>query len=621
MQQRNKFDKKYLHLGHDLSKLIFSLHKLINRKIKAIGYPIALILLYVILNEKIEMFSTYNYTYFLILAIVFIYIILYITSLILLSEYYNIKFFHARLITGNQYINFANFSKPSKHIKHWLFKTNVPVKTLIANHDIVAMVLKTHIVTIRQHKHSFAMVEIITSSKIINHKELAKFGDSNIIKLQSAFKLNGINIYNCSEKSEEYKDTISFDADTKKSNLLGVIDEIKHLTAISNISIYSNHLTDFIAVIEKTIETIDFTELLISSNLDKNNNILLGIDNNNREIAISIFDIYHSIVAGSTGYGKSNLGHVIISSLLKSRLDIINVLLDPKKSELKRYRDISNVFYTGDKEQIIKTLELLVIEMDKRNNMFDQDKFIKDIETWNIKNPNDTLPYIMIYIEEIADLILSGDKELQESFENSITRLTQLGRSTGFRLFLSTQSPKKEVIKTIIKSNCATRFGFGTVNIMESRVILDNDRCKGLGKGQMILQTNGQEIKLKVPLLKDNDIEKIVLYLEKLDQIDNKVNSVSFVSNLKKCIDTLVSNPVSNSDTLELEKIDIKYNIYNSKDLLDFYMEFNSNGKILSLNKTIPYVTIGRTKLQEYRKELINNGYLKVDEKKNTYLA
>ncbi|MGD9152412.1 MAG: FtsK/SpoIIIE domain-containing protein [Gammaproteobacteria bacterium] len=631
MHQKNKYDNKSLHLGHDLSKLIFNLNKLINRKIKAIGFPIVFFLFYMILNEKIKNSTLHNHTHFLIFMIILIYIICYITSLILLNEYYNIKFFHAKVITGNQYINFTNYTKSNKYEKIWLFTTNVPVKYLIANSDIVANVLKNHVVEIRQRKHSFTMIEIITSSKVINYKELAKFGDSNIIKLQSAFKLNGINIYNCSQELEQYKDTIYFDCDEKKLSLLKVLDEIKHLTAISNMTIYSNQNTDFKLIIEKPVGIIDFTELLIESDLDKETNILLGIDNNNREIAISIFDIYHSIVAGSTGYGKSNLGHVIISSLLKSGLDIVNVLLDPKKSELKRYRDIQNVFYSGDKKEIIKILELLVIEMDKRNILFEQDKFIKDIDTWNIKMKHDKLPYIVIYIEEIADLILSTDKELKKSFENSIIRLTQLGRSTGFRLFLSTQFPKKEIINTVIKANCATRFGFGTITNIESRVILDDDKCKGLNKGQMILQTNDIEIKIKVPLLKNNVIEDIVYYLEDLDKLAKKTMSIYFISNMsntlnnckldvKKDIPNIpnIPNNINKKVNINKDKVLLirKYNIENEKDLLNFYIDCNENNQILSVDKTLKHINIGKTKLQEFRKKLITDEYLIVDNKK-----
>jgi hypothetical protein len=541
----------------------------------------------------------------------------------MLREYYNIKFYHADLLKGKyQYLNFANKITLEDNIVEWIFDTNICMSDLISNKEKIEKVLRTNVLEIKRYNGSFSLISFTTSKKVINYKNQAKNGKKLSIKFESAFKLNGIKIYDIESELKDYTETIYFNSDSKKKDIQKVVPEIQHLTGINNFIIYSARKTDFKIIIKHSIPVIDFFDMLKTSILDYDNNIILGIDSEGRKICVSLFDFYHTIVAGSTGFGKSNMAHVVISSLIKSPLDIAIILLDVKKSELKRYRDISNVFYTGEAIEILETLKKMAEEMDRRNNLFGANKFIKDINHWNAKHPGNKLNYICIYVEEISDLILSSDNDYRKEFKATVIRLAQLGRSAGIRMFLSTQYPKKEIIDTTIKSNCASRCGFGVIADYESKVILDNPLAKGLKIGEMILQTEGQNIKIKVPFLKEKDVEKIVSYLEKTDTESEKPISKIFVSDMSNMqknstIDMTENKKVVLADTTK--NTDIKYKINSSSDLFKFYNKFNDNGIVLSLNKSLAHTTIGRTKLQQYRRELINDKYLLV-EGKNVYI-
>jgi len=357
-----------------------------------------------------------------------------------------------------------------------------------------------------------------------------------------------------------------------------------------------------------TKKEISFKKILIETELNEDKNIILGFTEEKKLYITDIKKNYHTIVAGSTGYGKSNFAHVWASCLIKSELDASFFLLDPKKSELKRYRDIKRVLYTGEKDKIIKVLQCAEKEMDRRNRLIDKEKYVNNLETWNKKYPNDKMHYIFIYVEEIADLIIGYEQA--DEFTRLTTRLTQLGRSTGFRIVLSTQYPRGDVLSAIIKINCVERVGFAVNTHTESGLIIDSPILKTLKKqGQTYMKINREIIGIQVPYLEDQDIVKVVEYLEnnfdKSGQYDLSEKFVSFVSNEINSDVEMCQDENKNRAATHLEKIEI----LSSEDLLKFYNE-NCNDEVYSLNETANYVNIGRTKIQELRKQLVSEGKL-----------
>jgi hypothetical protein len=359
--------------------------------------------------------------------------------------------------------------------------------------------------------------------------------------------------------------------------------------------------------IEWTKKEISFKRILMETELNENKNIILGFTEDKKLYTTDIKKNYHTIVAGSTGYGKSNFAHVWVSCLIKSEIDASFLLLDPKKSELKRYRDIKRVLYTGENDKIIKVLKYATNEMDRRNKLIDKEKYVNNIETWNKKYPDNKMHYIFIYVEEIADLMLGA---YSDEFTDLITRLAQLGRSTGFRLVLSTQYPKVDVISGIIKINCVERVGFAVNTSKESDVIIDSPVLKTLEKqGETFMRINRKLVSIKVPYLENDHIEKIVEYLEKnhdkSGQYDLSEKFVSFVSNEINSDVEVCHDENKNCVATRLEKIEI----LTSEDLLKFY-ENDCENEVYSLSETLKYVNLGRTKIQELRKQLVSEGKL-----------
>jgi hypothetical protein len=405
---------------------------------------------------------------------------------------------------------------------------------------------------------------------------------------------------------------INFIIDLKKLSLGGHL-----LLMLVSYSLYFIIKTRFVFVMKQdestnksikwTKEEISFNKILMETKLNENRNIILGFKEDKKLYITDIKKNYHMIVAGSTGYGKSNFAHVWVSCLIKSEINASFFLLDPKKSELKRYRDIKRVLYTGENKKIIKVLKEIEKEMDRRNNLIDPEKYVNNLETWNKKYPNDKMHYIFIYVEEIADLMLG---EHSEEFTKLITRLSQLGRSTGIRLVLSTQYPKVEVISGIIKINCVERVGFAVNTSKESDVIIDSNVLKTLEKqGETFMRINRKLVSIKVPYLENDHIEKIVEYLEKnhdkSGQYDISEKFVSFVSNEINSDIEACHEENKNRVATHLEKVEI----LTSEDLLKFY-ENNCENEVFSLTETLKYVNLGRTKIQELRSQLTREGKL-----------
>jgi hypothetical protein len=616
--QRKEKDPNTLKLTHYIGKGCYDLYKLIHMKVRAWGVPIALILTYSSIVALTKQFLPNINPIYTCSGATIIYICGFIWATTTIQQYYTIQFKQYGLLKTYKKILYCGKDIDKIGNIIYKFKSNMTLSHLKSNSEIIEMVLKTNVLDIKQNNNK-RFFNIITNTTVVNYKEIASSNFNDLsIKIQSAFEHLGVKIYNISENQKGFRQEVFFDSNEKKSNIEKLFPEIEHLIKQSNLKLTSGGKHDFKIIKSKNMGVVSFGDLLVNTNLSLDKNIIVGLTETTKLITLDIRKIYHSIVAGSTGYGKSNLSHVLISSMLKSDIDISMFLFDPKKSELKRYRDINRVYYSGNKEEIINMLEKIVKEMDRRNELIENDKFVNNLETYNQTYP-DKMGYIIVYIEEIADLMISGDKSYSSKFVDLITRLGQVGRSTGIRMFLSTQYPKADILPTLIKSNCITRFGFAVSNSTESGVIMDCPILTELKKkGEMYLKNEGFT-KLQVPLLEDKDIVSLVTYLEqrhnKLGQypLSEKLMSIMSNTDITDLQDCHYNEP--NVITTQSELIPIQ----NCEDLLNFYI-LNCDNEVYSVNKTAEIVTIGRTKLQELRKELINNEDLKVVNGK-TYIS
>jgi S-DNA-T family DNA segregation ATPase FtsK/SpoIIIE len=194
----------------------------------------------------------------------------------------------------------------------------------------------------------------------------------------------------------------------------------------------------------------------------------------------------HALVAGSTGSGKSVCINTIITTLLfrNSPQELRFIMVDPKRVELTGYNGIPHLLtpVITDTERVISALQWATKEMDRRYKMF-AEVGARNIEDYNEASGFTAMEYIVIVIDELADIMLTAPSKVEEL----IVRLAQMARATGIHLIVATQRPSVNVITGLIKANIPTRIAFNVASMIDSRVIIDSPGAeKLLGKGDML---------------------------------------------------------------------------------------------------------------------------------------
>jgi len=257
---------------------------------------------------------------------------------------------------------------------------------------------------------------------------------------------------------------------------------------------------------------------------------VLGKTISNETFIADLAKMPHLLMAGATGQGKSVGLNTIITSLLykKHPSQVKFVLIDPKKVELTLYNKIERHFLAKlpdsdeaiitDTKKVIRTLNSLNIEMDSRYDLL-RDAQVRNIKEYNEKfftrklNPNEGhqfLPYIVIVIDEFADLIMTAGREI----ETPLTRLAQLARATGIHLIIATQRPSVNIITGTIKANFPARIAFRVISKIDSRTILDSSGADQLiGRGDMLLSTGSDLIRIQCAFVDTPEIDKVTEFI------------------------------------------------------------------------------------------------------------
>ena len=258
--------------------------------------------------------------------------------------------------------------------------------------------------------------------------------------------------------------------------------------------------------------------------------VAFGKTISNETFVADLAKMPHLLMAGATGQGKSVGLNAILASLLykKHPAQVKFVLVDPKKVELTLFNKIERHFLAKlpdseeaiitDTKKVINTLNSLCIEMDQRYNLL-QNAQCRNIVEYNKKfiarklNPNDGhnyLPYIVLVIDEFADLIMTAGKEV----ETPIARLAQLARAIGIHLIVATQRPSVNVITGIIKANFPARVAFRVTSKIDSRTILDAGGADQLiGRGDMLISLGSDLIRLQCAFIDTPEVEKITDFI------------------------------------------------------------------------------------------------------------
>ncbi len=288
-----------------------------------------------------------------------------------------------------------------------------------------------------------------------------------------------------------------------------------------------------IEVPNKHPEIVSIKSILESDTFSSNKYELpigIGKTISNEPFIADLTKMPHILMAGATGQGKSVGLNAIITSLLykKHPAQVKFVMVDPKKVELTLFSKIERHFLAKlpDTEEaiitetrsVVRTLNSLNIEMDNRYDLL-KDAQVRNIKEYNIKfiarklNPMEGhrfLPYIILVVDEFADLIMTAGKEI----ESPLTRLAQLARAIGIHLIIATQRPSVNIITGTIKANFPARIAYRVISKVDSRTILDSSGADQLiGRGDMLLSTGSELLRLQCAFVDTDEVEQVTDYI------------------------------------------------------------------------------------------------------------
>lgn len=367
-------------------------------------------------------------------------------------------------------------------------------------------------------------ISLLKSAKNVNSKENENNAKECISKLEEVFKVFEISgkivQVNIGPTVTQYE--MELKAGTKVNKLLGIQREIALALAAKDVRIQApipGKSTIGIELPNKVNAAVSFKEVFSSMPSVNEKNLLavgLGKDIMGKVRWVEINDTPHMLVAGSTGSGKSVCINCIIASILmRSRPEEVKlVLVDPKKVEFSMYNGVPHLLcpvVTNPKKASV-ALQNIVSEMERRYELFEHTK-CKKISQYNEfceRNPEyKKLPYIVVIIDELADLMLVAAKEV----EDSIMRITQMARAAGIHLIVATQRPSTDIITGVVKANIPTRISFAVSSSIDSRTILDMVGAeKLLGKGDMLFLPMGenQPTRIQGAFVSEEELQKIV---------------------------------------------------------------------------------------------------------------
>ena len=263
----------------------------------------------------------------------------------------------------------------------------------------------------------------------------------------------------------------------------------------------------------------------------------LGMDISGQAIFADIGKMPHLLVAGATGSGKSVCINTLISSILfKAAPDEVKfILIDPKMVELSNYNGIPHLMVpvVTDTKKASSVLNWAVQEMEKRYAVFASHS-VRDIKSFNRRYAEEKMPFIVIVIDELADLMMVSPRDV----EDSICRILQKARAAGIHMILATQRPSVNVITGIIKANLPSRISFAVSSQVDSRTILDRGGAETLlGKGDMLFSPQGapKPIRVQGAFISDEEVEMLLDYIRSQGQeVSENEELIDFIENDSK---------------------------------------------------------------------------------------
>ncbi|WP_185081235.1 DNA translocase FtsK [Helicobacter pylori] len=317
----------------------------------------------------------------------------------------------------------------------------------------------------------------------------------------------------------------------KVSRILGLSDDLAMTLCAESIRIQAPIKGKDVVGIEipnSQSQIIYLREILESELFQKSSSPLtlaLGKDIVGNPFITDLKKLPHLLIAGTTGSGKSvGVNAMILSLLYKNPPNQLKlVMIDPKMVEFSIYADIPHLLtpIITDPKKAIGALQSVAKEMERRYSLMSEYK-VKTIDSYNEQAPNngvEAFPYLIVVIDELADLMMTGGKEA----EFPIARIAQMGRASGLHLIAATQRPSVDVVTGLIKTNLPSRVSFRVGTKIDSKVILDTDGAQSLlGRGDMLFTppgTNGL-VRLHAPFATEDEIKKIVDFIKAQKEVE-----------------------------------------------------------------------------------------------------
>ncbi len=321
----------------------------------------------------------------------------------------------------------------------------------------------------------------------------------------------------------------------KVSRILGLSDDLAMTLCAESIRIQAPIKGKDVVGIEipnSQSQTIYLREILESELFQKSSSPLtlaLGKDIVGNPFITDLKKLPHLLIAGTTGSGKSvGVNAMILSLLYKNPPDQLKlVMIDPKMVEFSIYADIPHLLtpIITDPKKAIGALQSVAKEMEHRYSLMSEYK-VKTIDSYNEQAPNngvEAFPYLIVVIDELADLMMTGGKEA----EFPIARIAQMGRASGLHLIVATQRPSVDVVTGLIKTNLPSRVSFRVGTKIDSKVILDTDGAQSLlGRGDMLFTPPGSNglVRLHAPFATEDEIKKIVDFIKAQKEVEYDKN-------------------------------------------------------------------------------------------------
>ncbi|MDF2615283.1 MAG: translocase FtsK [Clostridia bacterium] len=477
------------------------------------------------------------------------------------------------------------------------------ISPIVVEEEDVEAIYASHSPVEPTKEYSFPSIELMSKGQIIHNKDASRRSLSNAKKLEETLESFGVEakVLQIHRGPSVTRYELQPKQGVKVSKIVNLADDIALNLAAPNIRIeapipgkaavgieIANDASEMV-YLRDVIDTDRF--LAFPSKLA----FALGKDIAGKPIIADIAKMPHVLIAGATGSGKSVCINTLIASILyKAKPNEVKlIMIDPKVVELNVYNGIPHLLIpvVTDPKKAAGALWWAVNEMTKRYNQFAENN-VRDMKGYNDKIVDESLklPQIVIIIDELADLMMTAAKEV----EDAICRLAQMARAAGIHLVIATQRPSVDVITGVIKANIPSRLAFAVSSGIDSRTILDmNGAEKLLGKGDMLFSPIGESkpIRIQGAFISDKEVESIVKSI--------KTEDVRYEESVMQTLETSIVQPDNGDEEDELVEKAIAFSVGKEK---------------LSISMLQRYFRIGFNRAARLMDTLENKGIVGPDE-------